>query len=117
MVATGTLVTLGVAGVASLFMAWAIGAGSSGSTPFAPAVARLAEDYGCSPAALALAWLQQLPGPVVPLVGTANPDHLADAIASADIELRRDHWYELMVMGRGRNLPYYHGPFAYVGER
>ncbi|ELY45259.1 inorganic phosphate transporter [Natronorubrum sulfidifaciens] len=35
------LVTIGtflVAAVASLFMAWAIGAGSSGSTPFAPAV-------------------------------------------------------------------------------
>jgi PiT family inorganic phosphate transporter len=38
MVATTTLVTLLVAGLASLFMAWAIGAGSSGSTPFAPAV-------------------------------------------------------------------------------
>jgi len=38
MVALGTLVTLLVAGVASLFMAWTIGAGSSGSTPFAPAV-------------------------------------------------------------------------------
>lgn len=38
MVAGATLVTLVVAGVASLFMAWAIGAGSSGSTPFAPAV-------------------------------------------------------------------------------
>ncbi|NHN43582.1 inorganic phosphate transporter [Halorubellus sp. JP-L1] len=38
MVDAGTLVTLGVAGVASLFMAWTIGAGSSGSTPFAPAV-------------------------------------------------------------------------------
>jgi len=37
MVAT-TLATLFVAGLASLFMAWAIGAGSSGSTPFAPAV-------------------------------------------------------------------------------
>ncbi|WP_336327852.1 inorganic phosphate transporter [Halovenus sp. HT40] len=36
---SGTLfVTLLVAGLASLFMAWAIGAGSSGSTPFAPAV-------------------------------------------------------------------------------
>ncbi|MXR50368.1 inorganic phosphate transporter [Halovenus sp. WSH3] len=36
---TATLVaTLLVAGLASLFMAWAIGAGSSGSTPFAPAV-------------------------------------------------------------------------------
>ncbi|WP_435126606.1 anion permease [Halobaculum sp. D14] len=38
MVAAGTLATFVVAGVASLFMAWAIGAGSSGSTPFAPAV-------------------------------------------------------------------------------
>jgi len=38
MVALGTLLTLLVAGVASLFMAWTIGAGSSGSTPFAPAV-------------------------------------------------------------------------------
>ncbi|MDZ7849976.1 MAG: inorganic phosphate transporter [Halodesulfurarchaeum sp.] len=34
----GALATLAVAGLASLFMAWAIGAGSSGSTPFAPAV-------------------------------------------------------------------------------
>ncbi|QIO21440.1 inorganic phosphate transporter [Haloarcula sp. JP-L23] len=38
MVATNVLVTLVVASMASLFMAWAIGAGSSGSTPFAPAV-------------------------------------------------------------------------------
>ena len=38
MVSPGTVVTLVVAGGASLFMAWAIGAGSSGSTPFAPAV-------------------------------------------------------------------------------
>jgi PiT family inorganic phosphate transporter len=33
-----TVATFVVAGAASLFMAWAIGAGSSGSTPFAPAV-------------------------------------------------------------------------------
>lgn len=38
MVAAGTLATFVVAALASLFMAWAIGAGSSGSTPFAPAV-------------------------------------------------------------------------------
>jgi len=36
--AATALLTLVVAGLASLFMAWAIGAGSSGSTPFAPAV-------------------------------------------------------------------------------
>jgi PiT family inorganic phosphate transporter len=38
MVAATAVLTLVVAGLASLFMAWAIGAGSSGSTPFAPAV-------------------------------------------------------------------------------
>ncbi|SFL26322.1 inorganic phosphate transporter, PiT family [Halogranum rubrum] len=38
MVDVVTLGTFGVAALASLFMAWAIGAGSSGSTPFAPAV-------------------------------------------------------------------------------
>ena len=38
MVAGATLATLVIAAAASLFMAWSIGAGSSGSTPFAPAV-------------------------------------------------------------------------------
>jgi PiT family inorganic phosphate transporter len=38
MVDAATLATVVFAGLASLFMAWAIGAGSSGSTPFAPAV-------------------------------------------------------------------------------
>jgi PiT family inorganic phosphate transporter len=38
MVDVATLATLVVASLAALFMAWAIGAGSSGSTPFAPAV-------------------------------------------------------------------------------
>jgi PiT family inorganic phosphate transporter len=38
MVSAGVAATLLVASLASLFMAWAIGAGSSGSTPFAPAV-------------------------------------------------------------------------------
>ena len=38
MVAADTMVALAIAGGGSLFMAWSIGAGSSGSTPFAPAV-------------------------------------------------------------------------------
>lgn len=38
MVDAATLLTILIAALASLFMAWAIGAGSSGSTPFAPAV-------------------------------------------------------------------------------
>jgi PiT family inorganic phosphate transporter len=38
MIGSSALLTMAVAAVASLFMAWTIGAGSSGSTPFAPAV-------------------------------------------------------------------------------
>jgi len=38
MVGLTTMATVAVAAASSLFMAWAIGAGSSGSTPFAPAV-------------------------------------------------------------------------------
>ncbi|ELY91357.1 phosphate transporter [Natrialba hulunbeirensis JCM 10989] len=38
MVEIATIATFLIAALASLFMAWAIGAGSSGSTPFAPAV-------------------------------------------------------------------------------
>ncbi len=38
MVDPGSFAVLALAGLAGLFMAWAIGAGSSGSTPFAPAV-------------------------------------------------------------------------------
>ncbi|ARS89185.1 inorganic phosphate transporter [Natrarchaeobaculum aegyptiacum] len=38
MVEIATIATFLIAAVASMFMAWAIGAGSSGSTPFAPAV-------------------------------------------------------------------------------
>ena len=38
MIGVETLATFAVAAAASLFMSWAIGAGSSGSTPFAPAV-------------------------------------------------------------------------------
>ncbi|WP_435076934.1 anion permease [Halococcus sp. AFM35] len=38
MAALSTIAILAVATLASLFMAWTIGAGSSGSTPFAPAV-------------------------------------------------------------------------------
>lgn len=56
-----------------------------------------AEQYGVTPAQLSLAWLMQLPG-VIPLVGTASEEHIAEAAAAADVTLDRDDWYELMVI-------------------
>lgn len=76
-----------------------------------------AEAYNVSMTQLALAWLMQLPGGVIPLVGTANPHHIAEAAAAADISLARDDWYELMVIARGRPMPWGQRPYVYTKER
>lgn len=78
---------------------------------------RFTDAYGVSMSQLCLAWLMRLPGGVIPLVGTANADHITAAAAAVDITLERDDWYELMVIGRGRVLPWYQRPYVYVNER
>jgi len=76
-----------------------------------------AEKYDVTLGQLSLAWLMHLPGPVIPLVGTANPDHIAEATAAINITLARDDWYELMVIARGRPMPWGQRPYVYVKER
>lgn len=76
-----------------------------------------AEQYDISLTQLALAWLMQLPGGVIPLVGTANPDHIAEAAAASEITFARDDWYEMMVIARGRPMPWGQRPYLYVKER
>ena len=76
-----------------------------------------AEQYGVSLGQLSLAWLMQLPGGVIPLVGTANPDHIAEAAAAVGTTFARDHWYEIMVIARGRPMPWNQRPYLYVNQR
>jgi aryl-alcohol dehydrogenase-like predicted oxidoreductase len=76
-----------------------------------------ANAYGVTLGQLALAWLMQQPGPVIPLVGTANPDHIAEAAEAVDVVLDRDDWYEMMVIARGRGMPWGQRPYVYVKER
>jgi aryl-alcohol dehydrogenase-like predicted oxidoreductase len=76
-----------------------------------------AKHYQVTTSQLALAWLMQLPGGVIPLVGTANPDHIAQAAAAVDLKLDRDDWYQLMVIGRGRPMPWAQAPYLYLKER
>ncbi len=80
-------------------------------------VTELAKTYDATPAQLALAWLTHLPGGVIPLVGTANVDHLSETVAALDISLDRDDWYELMTIARGRPMPWGQRPYAYLKER
>lgn len=76
-----------------------------------------AEKYNISLSQLALAWLMQLPGGVIPLVGTANPDHIAEAAAASDVTFTRDDWYEMLVIARGRPMPWGQRPYLYVNQR
>jgi aryl-alcohol dehydrogenase-like predicted oxidoreductase len=55
----------------------------------------VAERHGVSRAQVALAWLLAQPGVTSPIVGITRPEHLADAVASVDLELSADELDEL----------------------
>lgn len=53
----------------------------------AEAVAEVARERGIPRAQVAMAWLLQKPGITAPIVGATKASHLADAIASLDVQL------------------------------
>lgn len=55
----------------------------------------LAQRYGVTPAAVALAWILRIPGRMQVILGTADPAHVREAAASAGVELTREDWYAL----------------------
>ena len=79
-------------------------------------VREFAQKYGLTLGQVSLAWLMHLPGGVIPLVGTANADHIQEATEAVDVQLARDDWYELMVIARGRPMPWRQRPYVYVKE-
>jgi len=50
----------------------------------------LAAEAGCTPAQLCLAWLLQKDPIIVPIPGTANPDHMREDAAAADVRLSKE---------------------------
>lgn len=48
---------------------------------------QLADELGRTPGQIALAYLMNHPFPVIPILGTGKPDHLAEAVAAAEIHL------------------------------
>jgi len=52
-----------------------------------PAYRALAEEAGCSPAQLALAWLLHKAPHIIPIPGTTRVDHLQDDLGAAQVQL------------------------------
>ena len=65
----------------------------------------LGEKYGRTPTQVALGWLLSHPSGIIPLVGSANPDHIREAAGAADLTLEREEWFQLWTAAWGRRVP------------
>lgn len=59
------------------------------------AIDRIAAKYGVTPTAIAVAWITRHPANLQVVLGTTNPQRVADAAAGSEIPLTRAEWYEL----------------------
>ena len=60
---------------------------------------------GVSRAAVAYAWVMQHPATPIPLIGSQNPQHIREAVASVNLRLSRADWYKVLAAARGSPLP------------
>ncbi len=64
----------------------------------------MAEKYGVTDTAIAIAWLLRLPDKMQPVVGSTNTERLKEIAKATDITLTREDWYELY-LAAGYKLP------------
>lgn len=67
-------------------------------------LAKLADEYGVSKNAIAVAWILKHPANMQVLIGTMNPQHIQDSVAGSDITLTNQEWYDLY-LAAGNTLP------------
>ena len=65
---------------------------------------RIAEKYGVTNTAIAVAWITRHPANIQVILGTTNPQRIKDACKGSDIPLTRDEWYEIYQKS-GKILP------------
>lgn len=63
------------------------------------------EKQNATPTQMAVAWLLAHPAAIVPIVGSANPEHIREVVGAVNVSLTREDWYRLWVAGRGKNVP------------
>ena len=64
----------------------------------------LADGYGCTTAALAIAWILRHPADMQAILGTSQPKRLLELGKSRSVTLSREHWYALY-RAAGNKLP------------
>ncbi len=64
----------------------------------------LAEEYGVTKSAIAIAWILRHPAKMQVIAGTMNPKHLEELAQAEKIELTHEQWYRLY-LASGKFLP------------
>ena len=59
------------------------------------ALDELAETYGVTPTAIAVAWITRHPADMQVVIGTTKPARVLESAAGSDIPLTREEWYRL----------------------
>lgn len=68
------------------------------------ALAELAEKYGVSKTAIAIAWILRHPAKMQAIAGTMNPVHLKEICDATKVDLTHNEWYKLY-LSSGKKLP------------
>ncbi len=68
------------------------------------ALDRLAEQYGVTPSAIAVAWILRHPAKIQTILGTTRPQRVREICRASDVTLTRMEWYDLY-KAAGNRLP------------
>lgn len=67
-------------------------------------LAELADSFGVTPTAIALAWILRHPAQIQVLAGSMNPTHIEQLAEATNVQLSREQWY-LLYQAVGNILP------------
>jgi predicted oxidoreductase len=92
-------------------MAWSPLAGgnlfgqSAAALRVQPALQRLANAFGVTPDAVAIAWLLAHPSGILPVMGTNHPARIRALSDAWRVKMDRETWFELWTLAAGHEVP------------
>ena len=98
----GSLHALQAAGLQVL--AWSPMGGGRFGERLCSALDEVASDLGATANQVALAWLRQLPGRPLPILGSLRWERIEEALLGAELELDRPAWFYLSEAARGHEV-------------
>jgi aryl-alcohol dehydrogenase-like predicted oxidoreductase len=71
-----------------------------GSDDIVRDVVAISHEIGCSPAQVALSWVRQQPGPIIPLIAARTEEQFRDNLGATDVHLSQQHVDRLEAISR-----------------